>query len=406
MSLGIKRSVQQNIWKGPFLKVFIVNIMLSFGVFAMNTLSATFADYLGAKAMIVGLVSSLFALTAMIFKLFAAPAIDTLNRKHILMAAVAIIIVSFVGYIFSTTIPLLIISRLLTGVGLAFTTTTCLTIASDALPVERMSSGIGVFSLGSVICQAIAPTIGLKLVENQGYTFTFILLTVEMLAAFAVISTMKIEFTRNKMFYVSIRSVIAQEALLPTIILFLLNLTFSVVNAFLVLYATKQGINSNIGFFFTVYALSMLISRPIVGKLADKHGTVAILMPCALIFAASFLIISFATSLPLLLVAAFVSAFGYGGCFPVLLAACMTSVSPERRGAAISTGYIGLDLANLLGPVSAGLIIQSFGYTSMWRLMIIPILIGAAVSTIFRENFSQPKANPSNTGTLAFQSKK
>jgi len=402
MELSItKDQTRSTVWNPFFIKIFIVNVLISFSIQAMNTLSATFADHLGASATVVGLVSSLFALTAMIFKVFSAPAIDTLNRKHILLGAIFVLLISAFGYAFTRTIPMLIIARLITGAGLAFTTTVCLTIASDALPPEKMSSGIGLFSLGSVIGQALGPTTGLKLVELLGYKQAFLLFALILVLALGITWAAKIKYTRNRMFVISLRGVIAREAFVPTVILFLLNSAYAVINAFLVLFATKQGVDSNIGFFFTVYALSMLVSRPIIGKLADKHGTLKILIPCVAIFALAFALISVSKGLPLLLVAGFVAAFGYGGCFPALLAAYMISVPPERRGAAISTAYIGLDLANLLGPVVAGSIIQGIGYPSMWRVMIVPIFIGGIVSFLFRAGISHTQPQPHARQTAA-----
>ena len=141
----------------------------------------------------------------MIFKVFSAPAIDTLNRKHILLGAIFVLLISAFGYAFTRTIPMLIIARLITGAGLAFTTTVCLTIASDALPPEKMSSGIGLFSLGSVIGQALGPTTGLKLVELLGYKQAFLLFAVILVLALGITWAAKIKYTRNRMFVISLR---------------------------------------------------------------------------------------------------------------------------------------------------------------------------------------------------------
>jgi MFS family permease len=57
----------------------------------------------------------------------------------------------------------------------------------------------------------------------------------------------------------------------------------------------------------------------------------------------------------------------------------MNAVSPERRGAATSTFYIGADLGQASAPVIAGEIIDSSGYPSMFRVFMLPlaaVLIG------------------------------
>ena len=387
-----RESLQENsgkIWNPIFIKMFIINILINFSICMVNPLSATYADFLGATATIVGLVSSLFAMTALIFKLVSAPAADAFNKKNILIGSIFILFVSFLGYSISKTISMLIISRLLTGVGLAFVPICSIPIVSASLPAHKMATGIGYFALGPAISQAIAPAIGLKLVDRIGYNYTFSILAVLLIFTIAFTATLDISFKKANKFRITINSIIAKEVLIPAVILFLLNMTFGNVNAFLILFGEKRGVNSNIGYFFTVLASTMIFTRPLIGKLADKYGTVKVIIPSMLCFAVSFLLISYSKTLPMFLFAGFISAFGYVGCWPALMAVCMRLVPDDRRGAASSTSYIALDLSNLIGPVLAGVIIEVLGYAYMWQFMIFPILIAIIITIQFRDRISQ-----------------
>jgi len=62
----------------------------------------------------------------------------------------------------------------------------------------------------------------------------------------------------------------------------------------------------------------------------------------------------------------------------------MKLVPKEKRGAGSSTNYIGQDLGNLVGPVIAGSVVQSLGYSAMWRIMIIPVAMAAVLVIVFR----------------------
>jgi len=68
----------------------------------------------------------------------------------------------------------------------------------------------------------------------------------------------------------------------------------------------------------------------------------------------------------------------------------MKNVDIDRRGAAISTSYIGIDLGTLVGPVFAGAVAEKLGYISMWRTMVIPVLIALLIGVIFRQNLDPP----------------
>lgn len=377
----------QTIWNRTFIILFTANMLSHSCIYMMNTLSSIYADYLGATATVTGLVSGLFALTALIFKLVSAPAIDTFNRKYVLTGAFLILFLSFVGYSMSQNIPMLIISRLLTGTGMAFSTTCCITMASDALPKSRMQTGIGYFSLGTALCQAIAPSMGLFLSERLGYIITFLILAGIMLLAIVIICNLKIEHTKTKKFEISVQSMLAKEAAAPAAVLFFLCISYAVLNSFLVLYAGTSGIGSSIGGFFTIYAVTMLFTRPFIGKMADKYGTLKILIPSMICFAAAFWLISFSTTIWMFYVAAFISAFGFGGCQPSLIAVCMKSVPKERRGAASSTGYAATDLSNLIGPLLAGWLIECVGYIAMWKIAIVPMVIAVIIAFMFKDKF-------------------
>lgn len=384
------RYVPDKIWNPVFISVFLANMFLNLSKQMVNTLIARYADVLGATSVMVGFVSSAFAITALLFKLISGPVNDSLNRKYVLMFSSAIMAISYIGYGSVSTVSGLIGFRLLQGSGQAFTATVCLALASDALPPSKFSAGIGYFSLAAVVCQTIGPTIGLALVDVIGYSATFYIASgVMFLAAFAALF-IKTPHTSNKKFVFSIKNVFAVEALLPATMMMLLSMAYSCVNAFLIIFASRQGINqTSVGLYFTVYAVAMLFTRPFVGKLSDKYGMVKTFLPALGCYAAAFLMISVSTNIAMLLTAAVISAFGYGTCQPSVQTLCMKCVTKDHRGAASSTNYIGDDLGNMIGPVLSGTFVSHFGYSAMWRLMIIPVAIVAVIVVLFRKKINK-----------------
>lgn len=382
-----KKSADSGIWNREYTSVFIANSLLFLGMNTVNTLVAKYADYLGATATIVGIVSSLFALTALIFKIVSGPAIDAFDRRNILMAAIFVIAVSFFGFSISTNVNMLFAFRLLQGCGQAFTATCCLALAADSLPPEKFGVGIGTFTLAQAACQAIGPTVGLTLSEKAGYPATFALAGACTLCAVSVIFRIKAPVREKKKFRIRPEGIVAKEAVLPAVLLFFLQMTFCNVNSFLVIFAEGKGVK-NIGLFFTAYAVAMLFAPRTIGKLADKWGAVKAMLPAMALFALSFFMISCASSLLWFLCAAVVSAFGYGAAQPAVQTLCMKCVPEERRGAASSTSYIGQDLGNLCGPIAAGAVAEAVGYVSMWRIMMIPVGIAIILVILFRKRIA------------------
>ncbi len=170
---SIQTAQPTTIWNKTFISIFVANMFLNLSKQMMSTLITKYADLLGASAVMVGVVSSAFAVTALIFKLIAGPVNDTFNRKYILMGSALVMAISYFGYGISSSVNHLIIFRLVQGAGQAFSATVCLALASDSLPTKKFAAGISYFSLGTVVCQTIGPTVGLALAESIGYSQTF-----------------------------------------------------------------------------------------------------------------------------------------------------------------------------------------------------------------------------------------
>jgi MFS family permease len=380
----ILQEPQTKIWNKMFVSIFFANMALNLGQQMSNSLLAKYADSLGAPATQVGMLMSMFAVTALLLRFVAGPAMDTYNRKYLIMGAMGIMATAYFGFSISKSISSLMVFRLLQGCGNAFANVCCLAMVSEALPKDKFGTGMGYYSLAQVVSQAIGPTIGLYLVDWFGYNTTYSINGFVMLTAIVVANQIKINFKRTSKLKITLNNIIAKEAIVPASILLFMAIGFHTINSFLMVFAGKQGVTSNIGLFFTVYALTMLLTRPLIGKLTDKYGLVKVGIPSIILTGCSFLIISVSTTLSMFLVAAFINAFGYGACQPALQSLAMKAVPRERRGSGSSTNFIGMDLGTIIGPTLAGTFAQKLGYVAMWRYMMIPFAIGILIMFILR----------------------
>lgn len=388
---------KKTIWTKSFIDIFIINSVLNMGMFMMNTLIPKFAEHLGATATVVGMVSGIFAVTALSVRPIVGPATGYFKKNLLLAVSVGIFALAYICFGLSHNIPMIIVGRLLQGIGMGFLAPVLLALASDALPSGKLASGIGIYSLGQAIAAAIGPTIGLELSNVIGYNNTFLLGVVVMGFVFVLSLRLKSEKpVRKEKFKISIDNMIAVEVIVPAIIMFFLGGTYSCIGAFIVLYGEANGVDK-IGLFFTAYAVFLLISRPFSGKIADKYGMDKVVIPGILIYALSFILVSFSHSLPMFMLAGAVSSFGYGICYPSMQTICMKLVSKERRGVAGNTSYIGVDIGFLITPILAGTIVtlvknysrsEILGYAVMYRVMTIPILIALVIFWIKRKELS------------------
>lgn len=365
--------MDEMIFNKEFLIICLVNFLMMFGQNMTNTLIPKLVNSFGATAILVGMVTSIFSLSSLLVKPFSGPAVDSFKRKWILFYATILIAVSFLGYAFSSNVYTVIFSRLLHGAGLGFTVITCLTMISDCVPKKRMTSGIAYYSVVGAIAQAIGPGLGLVTLNKFGYFFTFLVgFVFVILAAFFVLAIDEKE-RKSANFKIDVHNIYAKEAIVPAVIMFFLAMVYITISSFLVLHAESKGI-ANIGLYFTVNAVFLLGTRPLIGKLADQFGLIKVLPIAILFFAFSMVLIGISNHLFTFLIAAAINACGYGACQPLIQSLCMKSVSTEYRGAASATSYYGTDLGYLVGPILAGKLIEAGGYSLMFCAMAIVLV--------------------------------
>jgi MFS family permease len=325
---------------------------------------------------VIGIVATGFTYGAIVFKLASAPAIDSFNRKWVMLAAVGVIFVALVGYSFSANVPTLITFRVIQGIGQAFTATCFIALAADTLPREKMSAGMGIFALGTAASTMLGAPIGLKVQEVIGYQGTFLVAVGILILGAVAVAAMKIKPMPKKKFRISLSGFIAPEAIPSALLQFLFMLAWSSVFSFLIVFGQDQGLGSNVGFFNTVYGLAVFATAPIGGRLTDRFGYF-MLIPMLVFMGAALVTISFTTNIWTLLIGAVLGALGYGAAGPVVRSITMSVVPKSRRGAASSTLFLASDIGQLVGPIIGGVLATAFGYAVMYRVM--PVYLVLAV---------------------------
>jgi len=374
-----------SLWNRMFISVFLMNIILIMAQTMSTSLLAIYADSIGTEASQIGIITSIFALSALAFRFVSGPAMDSFNRKIIIIVAIGLLAVSFFGFSISHSVSALIIFRLLQGIGTAFANACVLAIVADVLPKDKFNKGIGYYLTAQVVVQAIAPYIGLETVRITSYAAMYRITVILLIGSMVATLFIRLRPMAPKKFSMKFDNVIAKEALLPSFLILLLAMVFNSVTGLLILYAEKRGVVEHIGLFFMVYAAAVLLTRVPVDRFTDEFGFAKISSIGIIITAISMVCIGYAQSLGTFLIAAVVNGVGYGAVQPGAQALCMKSVPRTRSGSASATQHIFMDIGTLIGPTIAGFIAQAAGYTPvMWLAMTVPLIIGLVVVIIGR----------------------
>ena len=382
-----RRHTEETIWSVPFVILMASNFFQSLAAFTANTTLPLYIDLMGASAGMVGVIIGAFAITALLVRPFAGPAFDSFSRKRILLAAQGIIALAFFLYSFARTPWTLFAVRLLHGLGIGCAGPVAMSLVSEYLPMSKFASGVSIYMLSQSFAQVIGPAAGLWMADAFGFQVTYRIAACMLLFSVLAITRVREAPRERPPYQFRLDRMFALEAVDKAVVLALFAAAFACVGSYLVLYAKRLGID-DVGSYFVVYAICLLGTRPLFGRMADNFGAERVLLAGVACFAASYVVLSQAATLPGFLVAAVIGAAGFGSCVPLVQTLAMASVDAERRGAASNTSFTGMDLGFLVGPAVAGAVIELLdmatgsileAYSLVWLVMLVPLACAFAI---------------------------
>lgn len=373
------------IWNRNFICVVLANLLLCIAHFSVNTLVATYATFLGAAPVIMGLLTGMFFGISLAMRPVSGPMITKIDKRKLMIMVYVLGGIVNIGYAMFHTIPLFVVFRFLNGVQYSFVGSLIMTLAADSLPKEKMASGMGIYGIGGAVGTAFGPTIGYELyklgtrLSNEDLGFTFVFLFAALAFTVAIIPSIilhpdkktKEEVASTGAWYKNIMTV---HAIPTTLVMFFVIVGYAIYNSYVFNFAKEQGI-SNMSYFYTFMACTLIVSRPLSGWLSDKFGAARIIIPGMILFAVSFIIVGSSKSLDMVLVGAVVAALGVGSTQPALQAMNMQTVSTLKRSVASNTIYVGMDLGLFIGPLLGSIVYEKTSYAFMFKVSSIPIVL-------------------------------
>jgi predicted MFS family arabinose efflux permease len=127
-----------------------------------------------------------------------------------------------------------------------------------------------------------------------------------------------------------------------------------------------------------VYGIAIIATRVLTGRLLDRIDRRRLLLPAAVVMASGLWCFASATSLPVLLVAAALTAIGGGVFHPALIAIHVDSI-PER-GKATAAVYLAFDLGIGAGAWVLAPILEVAGIGPMYVVAGLVTLLAGLIS--------------------------
>ncbi|MCX9012124.1 MAG: MFS transporter [Candidatus Methanoperedens sp.] len=361
-----------------FTKNFVLTSLSTFTIFtSFYFLLVTLPIYvlqLGGSESEVGLIIGVFTISAVLLRPLMGREVDRRGRKNILVAGTLVFLMSMLLYNYTTSVFSLLLLRVFHGIGWGAATTAASTLIADIAPPGRRGEAMGVFGISSNVAMAIGPTLSFLLLYASGIPDFPRLFTIG--AAIALVSLLLVLPISEAVVARPKTSLFSREALLPSVLMFTVSLTYGSIVSFLSLFVQKEGAG-NPGIFFSVLAVTLILVRALAGKLSDIRGRKSVIIPGMLIITLGLWVLAMAGSLRIFLAAALLYGLGFGLVHPAMMAFLVDRVGEKGRGAAMGTFTAAFDLGIGTGSIILGVVLQFFGFSIMYLLAGLIVLIGA-----------------------------
>jgi MFS family permease len=345
---------------------------------------------MGYSKTVAGLTTTVYMLVAVVFRPVVGKLVDTKGRYMSVIIGATVFL--FASGFFSLAMPVGVFlgMRGLQGLGFCFIGTALMTMATDIIPRNRMSEGIGYLGLTGTLARAFFPWVALALKDAYGYRVTY--MVIFGIAFLDLIAASTLRWARghadeggaaastgilatpadasslpapNKVKRPLWERLVDREALRPSVVMLVVMFSTSCLQTFVVVYAIARGIK-NPGMFFVASSVAVAAARLCVGRLSQRFGSVAVLAPGLVLTSVSMLIMFWLDNTLILVLSGVLSGLGMGMVQPELNSLAVLLAREERRGLANSTFFMAMDLGGAAGAVVLGAMADYAGLGSIF----------------------------------------
>ena len=370
------------LWTKNFLIVSTANFFLYFTFYLLMVTITIFAtEKFHASPSEAGLASGIFVIGLLISRIFSGRYIDQIGWKKTLYIGFILFLITTCLYVLVNSMGFLLIIRFLNGAAMGIASTATGTIVAKIIPNERRGEGTGYYALSLTVAASIGPFLGMFITQHATFYMNFIVCIVFLAFSFIAVFFIKIpklEFTKEQLKKkkgLSLHNFFEVKAIPISIIACIIALGYSSILTFITTYAKEINLVYVSSFFFIVYAVFVLVSRPFTGRWFDEKGENFVMYPAILLFAMALFLLSQTHNGFSLLLAGALLGLGYGTASSSVQAIAV-KVSPKHRiGLATSTNFIFQDLGVGIGPFILGYFVPLIGYRGLYMMMTVVLLV-------------------------------
>jgi MFS family permease len=320
---------------------------------------------LGSSEVEIGVLIGIIGVSSLVLRPFVGRALLKIPEKTFMMIGALIFALTSIAYLLTSPFWPFLMVRVFQGIGIAFFYTASVTLIANISPEAHRGQSLSYFYLAFNISFALAPSLGMFLINQFSFTLLFLFcLGLSLCSIFLTTQLGKRHIEPLEGVSNHDESFLSREALPAAIMAFFAHTIWGALTAFFPLYALNQGM-ANPGFFFAAYAIIIILGRALGGKILDLYSREKVILPCLTTYIISMSILAFSKTVPMFILVAVIWGIGNAFLMPALVAYVLERAG-SSRGPAIGTFTSIGDLGIALGPVIMGIILRLTSYPIMF----------------------------------------
>ena len=326
----------------------------------------------------IGFIMGAFGIASLLGRPLAGAMCDSIGVRPVIVFGVCALAVGGVAVMWVSHPWLLFGLRIMQAAGYVAFTTASTALVSDLVSDETRGSALARFGAAANVAITIIPAVVTSVLPWLTLRGAFVLC-----GGFAVVAGLliwrAIPARSGRMGTWSLRQLLTFPRVLwlPMVTTALFGVGFGAYFQYLPLLAERRDI-APLGIAYTVYGIDIIATRLLTGRLLDRGDRRRLLMPAAVVMASGLWCFAGATSLPVLWVAAALTATGGGVFHPALIAIHVDSI-PER-GKATAAVYLAFDLGIGVGAWLLAPILEVAGIGPMYVVAGLVTLLAGLIS--------------------------
>jgi MFS family permease len=174
---------------------------------------------------------------------------------------------------------------------------------------------------------------------------------------------------------------VARDAVFPGIVNGLAAVAYAAASSFVPLWAREVGLQ-NSGLFFIVFAGTIVLVRPLAGRVSDRGDRRITVLPGLFLCGLAMVVLAAFASVGGILAAGAVFGVAWGLLIPGITAFALDRSPGGRRGASMGTFTAFVDLGIGGGAYLIGALVDGFGYRNAFALVSIPGFVACVAFAI------------------------